>query len=105
MDEEIKKWLGTNEPIPSEYKIPFFIHEQDMCRISAENKRESLWKNIIIILLILLLVVTNGYWIYKTSQYEVVETTVTQDVDAGDGDAIINDGVHIDGEDTADSES
>jgi hypothetical protein len=76
--------------------IPYFCHEGDMAR--AERTIKRLW--ILCILLIILLVGTNAGWIYWESQWQVEETTtVTQDLDASDGgDAIINDGVHINGE-------
>ena len=73
-------------------------HELDMARMERANKR--LW--VVLILTILLLVGTNGYWIYYESSFEdevTTTTTVTQDVDSNDGgDAIINDGVKINGE-------
>lgn len=73
-------------------------HELDMARMERTNKR--LW--IVLIMTILLLVGTNGYWIYYESSFEdevTTTTTVTQDVDSNDGgDAIINDGVKINGE-------
>lgn len=77
--------------------IPYFCHEGDMAR--AERTIKRLW--ILCILLLLLFVGTNAAWIYHESQYEDVETTtqtVTQDVDTGNGTAIINDGVHVNGE-------
>ena len=50
------------------------------------------------ILLIVLLVGSNIAWIYYESQFEVAETTtITQDCDSKDGNAIIYDGVHISG--------
>lgn len=61
---------------------------------------------ITIILLILLFVGSNAGWLYYESQFmetETTSTTVTQDLDAEGGDAIINDGVHINGEGKADS--
>ena len=77
--------------------IPYFYHEGEMAR--AERTIKRLW--ILCILLVVLLVGTNAGWIYYQSQYEDVVTTtqtVTQDVDTGDGTAIINDGVHVNGE-------
>ena len=60
-----------------------------------ERTIKRLW--IVIIILIILLAGSNAAWIYYESQFE--ETTVTQELDSGEGgDAIINDGVHINGE-------
>lgn len=62
---------------------------------------------IVIILLILVAVGSNLAWIYYESQFaeEVTTQEVTQDLDAEGGDAIINDGVHINGEGTTDGEN
>lgn len=81
--------------------VPFFVHESSITRMEQTNKR--LW--ILCIILIVLLVGTNAGWLYYESQWEVVETTtITQDLDTGGGgNAIINDGVHINGESTTDS--
>ena len=79
--------------------IPYFAHEGMMARMERTVKR--LW--ILCIILIILLAGTNGAWIYYENQFmdEVTTTEVTQDVDSDDGgDAIINDGVHINGEST-----
>ena len=54
---------------------------------------------ILLIILIVLLFGTNAGWLWYESQFEDVETKVTQELDSGEGgDAIINDGVHINGE-------
>lgn len=41
MNEELKKELGMSfdEKIPGDYSIPFYIHEQDMCRLDMSHKR------------------------------------------------------------------
>ena len=82
--------------------IPYFCHEGDMAR--AERTIKRLW--ILCIMLIILLVGTNAGWIYFESQYEDTVTTTqtaTQDVDTGNGTAIINDGVHVNGTSETDS--
>lgn len=81
--------------------IPYIAFESATSRQERTIKR--LW--IICIILIISLLGTNAGWIWYNSQWEVVETTtVTQDLDASDGgDAIINDGVHINGESEANS--
>lgn len=58
---------------------------------------------ITIILLILIAVGSNMAWLYHESQFtdEVITTQeITQDLEADGGDAIINDGVHLNGEST-----
>lgn len=84
-----------------EKNIPYFVHEGIMARMERTIRR--LW--ILCIILILLLAGTNGAWIWYESQFEDVVTTkqITQDVQSDDGgDAIINDGVHINGESETD---
>ena len=80
--------------------IPFYAHEGIVARMERSNRR--LW--ILCIILIILLAATNGAWIWNESQFEdVVSTEISQDVNSDDGgNAIINDGVHIDGESTTD---
>lgn len=74
--------------------IPYFAHEGIMARMERTIKR--LW--VLCIILIALLAITNGAWILYESQF-IDEITVTQDVDSKDGgNAIINDGVRINGE-------
>jgi hypothetical protein len=53
---------------------------------------------ILIIILIVLLFGTNAGWLWYESQFEDVETTIEQGASADDNsNAIINDGVHING--------
>ena len=83
-----------------EKTIPFYAHEGIVARMERSNRR--LW--ILCIVLIVLLAGTNAAWFYHESQFEdVVSTEISQDVNSDDGgNAIINDGVHINGESTTD---
>ena len=76
--------------------VPYVVFESELARLERIIHRQFA----LIVIAILLLVGTNAYWIWYESQFEEVTTTeVTQDVDSGDGgDAIINDGVRINGE-------
>lgn len=75
--------------------MPYFAHESMMAR--AERTIKRLW--VLCIILIALCAISNFAWLKYEMSFEDVETTVTQDVDSGSyGDAIINDGVHINGE-------
>lgn len=75
--------------------IDFYSFEEITSRMERTNVR--LW--IMCIILIFLLVGSNGAWLYYEKSFEDVTTTVTQELDAGDGgNAVINDGVHINGE-------
>ena len=80
--------------------IPYFAHEGIMARMERTIKR--LW--VLCIILIILLAGTNAAWIYYENSFEdVVSTEISQDVNSDDGgNAIINDGVHINGESTTD---
>lgn len=78
-----------------------YIHDAYISMAERTIKRQ--W--VTIILLILLLVGTNLAWLSYESQFTDEETTtVMQELLADGGDAIINDGVHINGENKADSD-
>lgn len=80
--------------------IPYYAHEGMVARMERTIKR--LW--VLCIILIILLASTNAAWIYYENSFEdVVSTEISQDVNSDDGgNAIINDGVHINGESTTD---
>lgn len=70
-----------------------YVYESAMARLERTIKR--LW--ILCIILIALCAVSNYAWLKYEMSFEDVE--ITQDVDSGSyGDAIINDGVHYNGE-------
>ena len=81
--------------------IPYFVHEGMMARQERTIKR--LW--ILCIIIFLAFVASNAAWIWYENQFMDVVTTneITQDVNSEDGgNAIINDGVHINGEEQTD---
>jgi hypothetical protein len=94
------KELGLNEIDPKDRAL-YMMWESSQARMERTNKMQF----IVILVLILALIGTNAGWIYWESQWQYVDTTtVTQDLDASDGgNAIINDGVHINGESETDS--
>ena len=70
--------------------ISFVAHEADMARMERSNKR---WFILALIELTVIVAMIVGFVLYE-SQYEVVEETttrqvVTQDVDTGEGDAVV----------------
>lgn len=82
--------------------VPYIVHESEMARLERIIKRQF----VLIVIALCFLVGTNVCWIAYKNQFEDVETTeVTQDLDSGNGDAIINDGVHINGESTTDGKT
>lgn len=79
--------------------IPYFAHEGIMARMERTIKR--LW--VLCIILIILLAGSNAAWLWYESQFEDEQTTVTQELKSDGGDAIINDGVRINGTSETDS--
>lgn len=79
--------------------IPYFAHEGIMARMERTIKR--LW--VLCIVLIILLAGSNAAWLWYESQFEDESTTVTQELNSDGGDAIINDGVRINGTSETDS--
>ena len=55
--------------------VPYIAHESAVARLERVIKR--LW--VLVILLIILLVASNGAWIWWESQYQTIETTITQE--------------------------
>lgn len=83
-------------------EIPYIAFESEMARLERIIKKQF----VLIIVAIVFLIGTNACWLWYESQFEEVTTTeVTQDVDSGDGgDAVINDGVRINGESKTDGQ-
>ena len=83
--------------------VDYLVHEQSQVRADRVNRRSF----IIIIILIVALVGTNAGWIYYENQFTDISTTyeAEQKIENGTGNAIITDGVHINGTDNAESES
>ena len=69
-------------------QIPYFVHEGVMVRM--ERTIQRLW--ITTIVLILALIATNLAWFFYDRQMEhyTETTTVTQEAEAGEGDAVNN---------------
>ena len=69
-----------------------YIHDAYMAM--AERTIKRLW--ILCIIIFLAFVGSNLGWLYYEFQFADEEmTTITQDLQADNGDAIVNDGVHI----------
>ena len=89
--DELKKELGIEGNIPSDYQIPYFVHQDDMNKMDMSHKRVETWHLGIIVLLIILLVGSNLWWIYYENQFEDT-VTVTQDTPNGNNNYIGRDG-------------
>lgn len=66
--------------------IPYYVHEGEMNRLERVNKR---WF-ILFIIVLSMLFVTNAGWIIYENQFADVVTTVEQEVDTGDGTAVVS---------------
>lgn len=64
--------------------IPYFVHEGEMTRMERLNKR---WF-IAFLIVLAMLFATNIGWVIYESQF--VEEVVTQEVDTGDGAAVVS---------------
>lgn len=79
--------------------VPYIVYESAMSRMERTIKR--LW--ILCMVLLAVIIGSNIAWLYYESQFEDIVTTITQEVEAdGNGNAVINDGIHIDGTGEAD---
>lgn len=81
--------------------VPYIVHESAMARQERNNKR--LW--IVVIILIAALILSNAAWVWYESQFEVVETTVKQDVQQDTEDGGTNNFVGGDYNGTSESEN
>ena len=73
--------------------VPYIIHEGAVARLERVIKR--LWK--LVILLIILLVASLSALIWRESQYQTIETTITQENADGYNNYIGNDGDIVNG--------
>ena len=70
--------------------VPYIVYESEMTRLERIIRRQF----VLIIVALCFLVGTNAVWIWYVNQF-MDEVTVTQDLDSDNGDAVINDGVHM----------
>ena len=73
--------------------VPYIVHECAVARLERVIKR--LWK--LVILLIILLVASLSALIWRESQYQTIETTITQENADGYNNYIGNDGDIVNG--------
>ena len=66
--------------------IPYFAHEGEMSRLERINRR---WF-ILFIIVLTMLFVTNAGWIIYENQFADEATTIEQEVDTGEGMAIVS---------------
>lgn len=74
--------------------VPYVVHESDMARQERTIKR--LW--ILLLVLIVLLVGSNGWWIWRESQFADEYYEITQENEDGYNNFIGNDGDIYNGE-------
>ena len=73
--------------------VPYIAHESAVARLERVIKR--LWA--LALVLIILLAASNAAWIWWESQYETIETTITQENADGYNNYIGNDGDIVNG--------
>ena len=73
--------------------VPYIVHEVAVARLERVIKR--LW--VLVLALIILLCASNAAWIWWESQYETIETTITQENSDGYNNYIGNDGDIVNG--------
>ena len=73
--------------------VPYIVHEGAVARLERVIKR--MW--VLVLSLIILLFVSNAAWILYESQFEDVETTITQENEDGYNNYIGNDGDIVNG--------
>ncbi len=66
-NKELKEALGLdkNDKIAADYNIPFFVHEQDMCRLDLSHKRIEKWLCLIIAGLSIAFIAMKGEKLWK----------------------------------------
>ena len=74
--------------------VPYVAHESDMARLERTIKR--LW--ILLLVLIVLFVGSNGWWIWRESQFADEYYEITQENEDGYNNFIGNDGDIYNGE-------
>jgi hypothetical protein len=89
--------------------IQRYYYEDMMCRRDEEVEEwHKAWKTTFIALIVAVCIIIGGLvgFIYYEKQFEVVENTVTQDIDTGDGDlAVTGIGDLYYGDSSADSQN
>ena len=73
--------------------VPYIAHESAVARLERVIKR--LW--VLALVLIVLLAASNAAWIWWESQYQTIETTITQENADGYNNYIGNDGDIVNG--------
>lgn len=73
--------------------VQYIVHEGAVARLERVIKR--LW--VLVLALIILLCASNAAWIWWESQYETIETTITQENADGYNNYIGNDGDIVNG--------
>ena len=73
--------------------VPYIAHESAVARLERVIKR--LW--VLALVLIVLLAASNAAWIWWESQYETIETTITQENADGYNNYIGNDSDVVNG--------
>lgn len=96
--EEMKK------PIPADYKIDYFVHQDDMNKLDQSHRRVEKWLFVLCLVIFIAFVGTNIAWVCYENSF-VDEVKVEQDADWEEGNVILNGTgeVTVNGESTSNS--
>ena len=82
--------IENDKPIPADYQIPYFVHQDDMNKLDMSHKRVEKWLLALCIAMFIALVGTNAYWIYYENSFQ--DVVVTENSQDGEGINIMGGG-------------
>lgn len=82
--------IENDKPIPADYQIPYFVHQDDMNKLDQSHKRVEKWLFALCIIMFIALVGTNAYWIYYENSFQ--DVVVTENSQDGEGINIMGGG-------------
>lgn len=90
--EDLKEKIGieNEKPIPADYNIPYFVHQDDMNKLDMSHKRVEKWLIALLIIIFIALVGTNGAWMFYENSFE--DVVVTENTQDGEGINIMSGG-------------
>lgn len=87
---KLNEELNVDNPIPADYNIPYFVHQDDMNKLDQSHKRVEKWLIALCLVIFIALIGTNAGWMYYENSFEdIVTETYTAETDQG-GTAIAN---------------
>jgi len=89
---DLKEKLGIEKdrPIPADFNIPYYIHQDDLNKLDMSHKRIEKWIVFVCIIIFIAFVGTNAAWIWYEHQYQDVMTETYSATSDDGGNAIAN---------------